>query len=404
MISEANLASLLCDELHKNLTENILPFWLHRMASPEGFFFGRMDGNGRIDPEAPMGAILCGRLLWTFSAAYRCVRRPEYLEAARNAYAFLRYRMIDSEYGGVYWSVASDGTPVDTKKQFYALGFAIYGLSEYVRACGDTEALQLAKDLFFCIEKHSRDPKFGGYIEATTRAWQPIADMRLSEKEENASKTMNTHLHIIEPYTNLYRVWPDARLREAIVSMIHVFLDRILQPDGHLGLFFNDEWKRIDSNISYGHDIEASWLLLETAQVLGDEDILRRTLAATRLIGVASLEGRSDEGWMAYEMFGNDYLDVERHWWVQAETVIGLVYLRLFHNVPLTIHKAWDTWNYIKDNLVDLQLGEWYWSRLPDGSINRRDDHAGFWKCPYHNSRMCIEVMERLRNFCIDKV
>ena len=224
----------------------------------------------------------------------------------------------------------------------------------------------------------------------------------LSEKDANAAKTMNTHLHIIEPYTNLYRVWPDEGLRNAIVDLMHVFLDIMEDPDTHhLGLFYTEDWERTDHEISYGHDIEASWLLMETAQVLGDPDLLAKTLAHTRAIANAALEGRRDEGSMIYEREveanGNVRIDTDLHWWVQAEDVIGLVYLYKFHGVEEALPKAFHSWEYIKENLIDREEGEWHWSRKACGSINRADDKAGFWKCPYHNSRMCLEVFELLK-------
>lgn len=396
--------------LRRNLEENILPFWTDRMPDIQlGGFLGRIDGHDNPDPSAPKGAILNGRLLWTFSAAYRLLRAPKYLDAATRAYEYLRDHFIDPEMGGVYWSVDAGGAPLDTKKQSYAIGFAIYGLSEYNRATGSEEALGLARDLFHTLEERARDSaeNGGGYIEAFTRDWQEIGDMRLSEKDANEKKTMNTHLHILEPYTNLYRVWPDPALKEAIIDLLRIFLDVMEDPaTAHLGLFFDERWTRQDRNISYGHDIEASWLLLEAAMVLTEtpdaaadhrllplyDKVKRHCLA----IANAALEGRDDAGWMAYERFGDGRLDTERHWWVQAEDVVGLVYLYKHHGVDLALDKAWRSWLWIDSNLVDRQGGEWHWSRMPDGTVNRRDDKAGFWKCPYHNSRMCLEVMETL--------
>lgn len=403
------LAENLVSDLRENLTSNILPFWTDRMADPRGGFLGRIDGDDTPDYDAPKGAILNGRLLWTFSAAYRVIRDPQYLAAATRAYEYLRDHFLDREMGGVYWSVDAAGAPLDTKKQSYAIGFAIYGLSEYCRATASEEALEIAKGLFRDLESRARDSKAngGGYIEAFTRDWQEISDMRLSDKDANEKKTMNTHLHILEPYTNLYRVWPDASLREAIVDLLRIFLDVMEdKATSHLGLFFDEQWVRHDSNISYGHDIEASWLLLEAAGVLlanpGEgclaevTALYEKTKRHCLAIANAALEGRSDEGWMAYERFGDGRLDLERHWWVQAEDVVGLVYLYKHHGVDLAIDKAWRSWCWIKDNLVDHNGGEWHWSRFPGGDINRRDDKAGFWKCPYHNSRMCLEVIETL--------
>lgn len=381
-------------------TSNILPYWMNRMVDPAGGFYGRRDGNDLLDPSAPKGAILNARLLWTFAAAYRVLGDPRYLEMAERARDYIIDNFYDKEYGGIYWSLNPDGTSLDTKKQFYAIGFAIYGLSELARAAGDKKALEYALRLFHDIESHSRDYEKGGYVEAMTRDWQPIADMRLSEKDENSSKTMNTHLHIIEPYTNLLRVVPENKeLREATKELLKIFFERMEDPKSHhLGLFFDNDWQRQDSEISYGHDIEASWLLLETAQVLGNDELLAIALEHTRGIAIAALEGRCYDGSMVYERHGSGRYDDDKHWWVQAENVIGQLYLYRYHDMPEMLDASYKTWEYIRDNLVDHEGGEWHWSRKgSDGSVNRSDDKAGFWKCPYHNTRMCLEVIERLK-------
>lgn len=387
------------EEVAECATSNILPYWMEKMVDPAGGFYGRRDGEDRLDAEAPKGAILNARLLWTFSAAYRVFGDVRYKEMALRARDYIIDHFYDKEYGGIYWSVNPDGSPLDTKKQFYAIGFAIYGLSEFARATGDKLALDYALRLFEDIEKHSRDREKGGYIEAMTREWQPIADMRLSDKDENASKTMNTHLHIIEPYTNLLRVVPEnEELREATRELLNLFFDRMEdEKSHHLGLFFDNDWRRQDSEISYGHDIEASWLLLETAQVLGDEELLEKAMEHTRNIAMAALEGRCTDGSMVYERHGSGHYDDDKHWWVQAENVIGQLYLYGYHGMEDMLDASYSTWKYILNNLVDREGGEWHWSRRgSDGSINRTDDKAGFWKCPYHNTRMCLEVIERL--------
>lgn len=388
---------LLREALLDNLRHNILDYWLREMVDPKGGLYGQRDGHNRLHPDAPKGAILHGRALWTFSAAYRTTRRPEYLAEAQRLKQYLTDRFIDPDFGGVYWSLTPDGEPLDTKKQFYAIGFCIYGFSEYARATGEKEALQTAIDLFHTIEAHSRDRRLGGYLEAQTRNWQPIADMRLSDKDANEAKTMNTHLHIIEPYVNLYRVWPDPALREAIESLLHLFFDTIEDKENHhLGLFFDEEWNRHDHIYSYGHDIEASWLLLEAARVLGDDVLLEKALKHTAHIAHAALDGIRPDGSMVYERHADGQIDEERHWWVQAEAMIGQIYLYKFHGETAAYEGALRTWQYINEHIVDHQTGEWYWSRMPDGTVNRRDDHAGFWKCPYHNGRMCMEIIDCL--------
>ena len=401
-------------QLIDNLSENILPYWMERMKDPCGGYFGRRDGHDSLVADAPKGAILHARILWTFSAAYNATHNPDYLMEARYAYEYIMSHFIDKEFGGVFWSLNSDGEPLDTKKQYYAIAFTIYGLSEYYLASGEEEALDMAYLLFLDIENHARDMEKGGYIEASTRDWQPIEDMRLSDHDANASKTMNTHLHILEGYTAL--LWALRkrdqltginqdeinqekvhRVTEATTSLLNIFFDRIENPKTHhLTLFFDDDWQKYDDAESYGHDIEASWLLLETAEVIGDTELYQKALSHTARIALAALDGRKEDGSMVYELHEDGTLDADRHWWVQAENVIGQLYMARFHSVPSSIEMkmwlemAWQSWRYIADNLVD-PTGEWYWSRKADGTINRDDDKAGFWKCPYHNSRMCLE-------------
>lgn len=384
-------------EVKENLTSNILPYWMEKMIDPRGGFYGRRDGRDILIADAPKGAILNARILWSFSAAYRVLKDPVYLELAEKAKREIIDRFYDKEYGGIYWALDSNGHPFDTKKQFYALGFAIYGLSEFARATGDSEAQEYSIRLFQDIETHSRDYIRGGYREATLRDWSHIEDMRLSEKDMNATKTMNTHLHIIEPYTNLLRITQLPELREATESLLYIFLDKIIDRDNrnHLGLFFDDNWERVDKGvISYGHDIEASWLLLETSLVLANQSLIERTLNLTAKIADAAKEGRCWDGAMIYERYPSGGYDNDKHWWVQAEDVVGQLYLWKYHGKEEMLEKAWQSWNYIKNNLIDPQ-GEWHWS-VRKGKINREDDKAGFWKCPYHNSRMAFEVISLL--------
>lgn len=370
------------------LEQEILPFWMERMQDPRGGFYGRIDGNNVLHPEAPKGAILCARILWTFSAAYRVLGKEEYLAVATRAKRALLDDFFDSEQGGVFWSLNADGTPLDTKKQIYAIGFAIYGLSEYARATNDEEALAHAVKLFFDIENHSFDPVKNGYFEAFTREWGDIADMRLSDKDANERKTMNTHLHILEPYTNLYRVWPDSRLRAAIRNLIDIFLTKILDASTHrMHLFFNDDWQSMTPGTSYGHDIEASWLIHEAMNVVDDSSC------------DSCAEGTSVPQVLVpwfQTLLTLDPLAQPRQWWEYAEAVVG--YLNIWQHIgdDMAMKKMQETWTFITDCLIDRETGEWFWSVTPEGVPLRAEDKAGFWKCPYHNGRMCLEIIERL--------
>lgn len=358
------------------LTEHILPYWLRLQDPIHGGWYGRVLTTESIDPTADRGAILYGRILWTFSAAYRLLRRPEYLDAATRAKNYIMEHMIDPDYGGVYWQVNYLGQPMDMRKQFYALGFVLYGMSEFARATGDKEALQQAIALYHCIEQHAWDDAQGGYIEATRRDWSPISDYRLSEKDLNAPKSQNTHLHIIEPYTNLYRVWPDAQLRAAILRLMEVFTQRIMREDNHLGLFYNMDWTPMGDAMSCGHDIEFSWLLDEAADVVGvnQDEVVRRVAEAAKV-------GLQANG----AMHGT--------WWEQAETVIG--YFNLYQRFGDTeaLQIALNCWQAIQQHFIDHEHGEWY----ENADNQPAGDKAGFWKCPYHNSRMCLEIIERVK-------
>ena len=386
-------------EMQDVLQENILRFWLDKMVDREnGGFYGRIDGTGVLHPDAEKGAILNARILWSFSAAYRVLGNPEYLEAATRAKEYFIAHFIDEEYGGVYWSLDYQGKPLDTKKQFYAIGFAIYGMSEYSRATGDREALDYAIQLYHCIEQHAFDNEHNGYIEACTREWGKIADMRLSEFDANYPKSQNTHLHIIEPYANLYRIWKSSELEDSLRNIISIFTDKILNPaTHHLDLFFDMDWTRGAGQLeSYGHDIECSWLMHEAALVLDDAQVLEKVEPIVREVAKASEKGLRPDGSMIHEAnLDTGRVDDDLHWWVQAENVVGWFNLYQHFGDEEALEKALHGWNYIKSELVDWDNGEWYWSRHPDGSLNTVDDKAGFWKCPYHNSRMCLEIIER---------
>ena len=391
--------------VQKLLEDNILSYWMeHAVDTAHGGFIGRIDGHEKPYPDAEKGAILNARILWAFAAAYRVLNKPEYLQMAMRAKRYIMERFVDPVNGGVYWSLDCNGRPLETKKQTYAIGFTIYGLSEYARATGDHDALDCAISLYHDIERHAFCPKPAGYVEALTRDWKPIQDMRLSDKDENGSRTMNTHLHILEPYTNLYRVWPDAELRQCIVRLIDIFLTRILNPTTHhLDLFFDDQWRGKRNIQSFGHDIEACWLLHEAALVLGDKDILQRVEAAIKRIARAADEGLQADGSMIYERFftsSPSHLstfkeDRQRQWWVMCENVIGHYDLYQHFGDKAALNVVNRCLNFIDRQLVDHEHGEWFWSVDDAGKPNLSEDKAGFWKCPYHNTRMCLELIER---------
>ncbi|WP_028903142.1 AGE family epimerase/isomerase [Prevotella sp. P6B4] len=414
-------------EMQDVVENNILRFWLDQMMDYEhGGFYGRMDGNGELHKDAEKGAILNARILWAFSAAFRVLKHSEYLEAATRAKDYIIEHFIDQEYGGVYWSVDCEGNPLDTKKQFYAIGFMIYGLSEYARATGDREALDYAFDLYDCIEEHAFDSEHNGYIEACTREWGEIADMRLSDLDANYPKSQNTHLHIIEPYTNLLRCLKEVQAQEScdyvpalgavlpvgisvpqqtisevkgsLRNLVDIFTDKILNKEtNHLDLFFGMDWTRGAGHLeSYGHDIECSWLLHEAALVLGDANVLAKVEPIVQSVAEASAKGLRPDGALIHEAnLDTGHVDDDLHWWVQAENVVGWYNIWQHFGDEEAFNRAEKCWHYIKKQLIDFEHGEWYWSRHANGLLNTTDDKAGFWKCPYHNTRMCLEIIER---------
>ena len=386
-------------QLKEELTHNILPFWMQKMPDPEnGGFYGQMDGNDRIIVDAPKGGILNARILWTFSAAYNSLKDPRYLEIATRAKDYIFKHFFDSKFGGTYWCLDYKVEPLDTKKQIYSQAFFIYALSEYCLASGDESCRDEAIKLFGLIEKISFDIEQNGYFEAYSRDWQLLDDLRLSQKDANEKKTMNTHLHILEAYTNLYRIWKDENLAIQLRNLINIFLYKIIDSHSfHLNLFFDENWVVKSSITSYGHDIESSWLLYEAALELHDPALIEKTKEICLKIVEAAKEGLHPDGSLIYEKDNaTGHTDFERHWWPQAEAVVG--FYNAFEltgnsNYFLNVTECLD---FIQANLVDPVNGEWYWSIKADGTVNRDGDKAGFWKCPYHNGRMCLEIMKRV--------
>ncbi|MDP2890500.1 MAG: AGE family epimerase/isomerase [Bacteroidota bacterium] len=383
-------------QLRKELTGNILPFWSEKMTdNGNGGFYGQINRDGQLVPKADKGGILNARILWSFSAAYLLEKNPLYLEMANRAKDFILKHFFDSEFGGTYWTISFDGKPVDTKKQIYSQAFFIYALTEHYRASGDESSLRTAVGLFRLIENHSFDCEMNGYFEAYSRDWKLLEDLRLSEKDENEKKTMNTHLHILEAYTNLHRVWKDQTLGQQLGNLILIFTEKIVnQKTFHLDLFFDENWNTKSTIVSYGHDIEASWLIDEAARVLGDQELLAEVQKVCIKIAEAACEGLQPDGSLVYEL-DKGHLDTDRHWWVNAEGVVGFMNAFELTGDHEWLEKSLKCWKYIQENLIDTEKGEWFWSISEDGTVNRDGDKAGFWKCPYHNSRMCLEIMTR---------
>ncbi|MEC5165460.1 mannobiose 2-epimerase [Flavobacterium sp. PL11] len=309
-----------------NELDSILNYWSEKtIDSVNGGFIGQIDYHENQLFTAEKGSVLNARILWTFSAAYQTTKKTAHKETATRAFEFLSKYFYDTQYGGLFWSINADTSPKDTKNQIYALAFAIYGLSEYYAISQNEEALIIAKSLYSNIQKHSFDDTNGGYLEAFTREWQPIDDLRLSDKDANEKKTMNTHLHIVEAYANLYKVWKDEKLQHDIVSILLTIEEYFINKDsGHLRLFFNENWIEKPDVISYGHDIEAAWLLQQCAEISANENLIKNFTKYAIIMADASIEGIDLDGglWYEYDPEKNELI-AEKHWWVQAEAMIG---------------------------------------------------------------------------------
>jgi len=379
--------------------QRILDYWvLNTVDETHGGFFGRIDSHEKVVPDAPKGAVLNARILWTFSAAYNNAANPVCLEMAGRAYDYINKYFIDHEFGGVYWSVDYKGAAFDTKKQVYAIAFTIYALSEYYTASGVEAARTKAVELYYLLVEKAYDPVQTGYFEAFTREWAPVADLRLSAKDQNEQKTMNTHLHVLEGYTNLYRIWPDGTLKEQIRLLLHNFFDHFIDPQSHhLRLFFDENWNGKSGLVSYGHDIEATWLLLEAAEVIRDEAMIERTKEVSIPIAEATIKGLDTDGglWYEYEP-AEDHLIKEKHWWVQAEAMIGFYNAWQISGNEKYLELSIKNWAFVKDKILDKENGEWVWGIGENGQLMPGEDKIGIWKCPYHNSRACLELIKRI--------
>ena len=385
----------------KNELQNILDFWQkNTIDEASGGFFGKIDNSNKIYSDSPKGSVLNSRILWTFSAAFNLTKNTEYLHTAQRAFEYIKDYFIDKEFAGVYWTVDYKGKPLDTKKQIYALAFAIYGLSEFYISSKNEESKTLAIELYDTILKYSYDKEDGGYIEALSREWKETDDLRLSKKDANEKKSMNTHLHVLEGFANLYRVWPNENLKERIIELIYIFLNHIIDPTTHhLILFFDEKWNKRSDIISYGHDIEAAWLIQEAAEIIGDKNLVEKVKEQSIMLANAVLEGIDKDGGLWYEYdVTNDNLIKEKHWWPQAEGMIGFFNAWQIMRDEKYLQQSLSSWHFVQRYIIDKKNGEWFWGRKKDNEV-MNEDKVGIWKCPYHNSRACIELIKRITDF-----
>jgi cellobiose epimerase len=378
--------------------KSILDFWMtHTVDEINGGFIGRIDYKNEKINEAPKGAVLNARILWSFSAAYNLTGNKMYLHFAKRAFDYICTYFIDREKRGVYWLVDYNGKPLDTKKQIYAQAFTIYAFSEFYKATKDNNAVIEAIDLYDSIIKFSYDNINGGYIEAFTKDWSTSSDLRLSDKDANEKKTMNTHLHLLEAFTALWQIWPYEPVKEKIEELIQNFLQHIIDPvTNNQHLFFDEKWHSKSSIISYGHDIEAAWLLQETAEIINNSDLISKTKLTAVNIANAVKAGFDNDGGLWYEYNTTAcHLIKEKHMWPQAEAMVG--YLNAYQNTndKMYLNTSLAAWQFVQQHIHDKKNGEWHWG-VKENYESMKEDKVGIWKCPYHNSRACIEIIKRI--------
>lgn len=383
-------------EAFKKELRSILDYWeKYGPDNEKGGFYGRVNYENQAVKDSERSVVLTGRILWTYSLAHRIFKEAKYLTLADRAYQQLVKHFFDPEYGGVYWSVKADGTPLETTKQIYGNAFAMYGLSEYYRVTHYQPALDKARELFNVIEKYAFDPLNGGYKEALARDWSATDDYILSKSPW--IKSMNTHLHLVEAYANLYSVWPDPKLKKQTSDMLEAIITRIVNPQTNsMELFFDEKWTPKDHIVSYGHDIEASWLLFETAETLHDERLIEKLKKVSVAMADSASKGLAADGALNYEYDpATKHLQTDRSWWVLAEQMVGFYNAYQLTRDEQYKLKAERSWDYIVDKFIDHEKGEWHGTVKADGTPVK-GDKISFWKCPYHNSRACAEMLRRV--------
>lgn len=386
---------MMVEEIKAHLINDIIPFWKGLRDDEFGGYYGYLDYDLKLDKKAVKGCILNSRITWFFSNAYTLLKDVSLLEEAKHGFAFLKEHCMDKDNGGIYWSMKYNGEPEDTTKHTYNQAFSIYALSSYYEASGDEEALEMAKELFHIIETRCTDEI--GYKEAFDKEFHEIENDKLSENGVIAEKTMNTLLHVFEAYTELYRVAKLPEVKERLEWIMDTFADKVYNPALHRQeVFFDRNMNSILDLHSYGHDIETAWLIDRGVKVLGEKKYEDKMSPITRdltaQIYKVAFDGRS----LANEC-ERGVVNKHRIWWVQAETVVGFLNgWQKNPGKPEYLDAAKAEWNFIKEYVIDKRKGsEWYWEVDPDGKPYEGRPIVEPWKCPYHNGRMCFEVIKR---------
>jgi cellobiose epimerase len=398
-MNESTIMVRLRDELKAELIDHLLPFWINNVIDVQNNgFYGQLTGDNTVIKDAPKSAILFTRILWTFSAAYRLLKDSPSPHISDKVYCYIEEHFWDRDYGGVYWMVDHSGVPSDTKKHTYAQAFAIYGLSEYFRATSNNTALKKAVEIYNLLEHYSLQDKTKGYYEAFSRDWKPLSDVRLSEKDIAEHHSMNTHLHLLEAYANLYKVWPNDSLHKSLTSLIGLFLGPLSnKTNRHYYTFLDENWCPKSDVYSFGHDIEATWLVMDAARTVQDENLIRRTRDAALTVAEITIQEGVDKehGGLYYSGFDGDVLDTDKHWWAQAEAIVGFVNVYQESQRIDFLEAAYHIWKFTQKHIIDHTYGEWFFRVDRIGIPYPEEDKVGPWKCPYHNVRACLEILRR---------
>ncbi len=382
------------NEIRNELTNHIIPFWDSLEDKENGGFYGFMDNALKLDKNAEKGVILHSRILWFYSNCYLTLKDEKCLEKAKGCYEFMSKYCVDRDNGGVYWMMNADGSVKDDMKHTYCQAFFVYALSSYYDASKDESALKLAMEVFNTIEEKCTDDV--AYLEAMSRTWEIVENDALSENGLMADKTMNTTLHLLEAYTELYRVSKDEKVLARLKFQTRIFLDKIFyKEDDRLLVFFDKNLDVIGDIHSYGHDIEATWLLDRACEVMGDDALTAEVSAMNEKI-VANIKKLAYRDGSLLNERDKDEINTWRIWWVQAEAVVGFTNGYQKYNNPEYLETAKTIWNYIKNNIVDKREGgEWYSQLDANGVPADFKAVVDPWKCPYHNGRMCLEIINR---------
>ena len=380
------------------LFQNILPFWMNNAFDKvSGGFYGGITNNLVIHNKIPRTAVSCTRFLWTFSHAYLVTGNEDFLTIAHSTFDYLMKVFWDDTYGGLFWSVDQSGQPMRDRKHSYAQAFGIYGLSEYCKATNRTDSLDRAIELFNLVETHAFDPNFGGYFEGNARDWSHLSDSRLGESDLNCQKSMNTMIHMLEAYTNLLQISKRTSIKDQLINLLHIFLTRMISPTGHFFMFFDEDWTPLSNHMSHGHDIEGSWLMMEAAEIIGDRELKNSTInSALHLANAVLQDGIRFDKAIIHEASPEEIINPNIEWWPQAEAVVGFYNAYQMTNEKKFLTASTNSWEFINTYLVDRTYGGWIKRLLPDRSIDDKSLKAGPWEGPYHESRMCFEMIERL--------